>query len=595
MTALSKLGSDAIRVAMSVAASLSLTGCMCLCCDTIETSGVTKDAQPQGHFEVILAGNTGEAAQSIAFKLDQYDGVDVRTSDETPTAKVDRELLSNDVVRVCLWIDSGRPEQSDVNPLCLVSALTLVAFPYWKDDICTVDLRCQVMGLGDVGLQNEAKVVFRGREVGSSLPFSFLAMLWHEESWACPVDDQAKATFKDTTFEQWRELQLSSYVTSLLTKDLYDEAMSEKRRLLAKCEEEDRIRREEEKREEIARKKREVELRAEAERLAAERKAKERKRIAEKRSQVEALLKNGEYDKVISLCEEERPAFDSESESADVVALRKCRDAAVAATEKIAAAQRAAEQARIKAERDAEQVRIGEKVKRLEALLASGKYEKVVALCAEETGDRPGACPEDAEDWRAFKIKAETAMLKDGGSPLSFCGVNFGERIDLRFPDAEFKDNSQERNYEYSYLVADLTLGTPFRNFRTGKVYGSMTSRKIYKIELKYEFPRKVSAAVDNAEYQETLAVLKRKYGTGCTEKEGFGGDKTNVFKVGNVLITLKFVTEGVIDRGHLILTAENQNLRGVAEAECQRYYQERSRRDVQNMKGFQNGGIDAL
>ena len=72
-------------------------------------------------------------------------------------------------------------------------------------------------------------------------------------------------------------------------------------------------------------------------------------------------------------------------------------------------------------------------------------------------------------------------------------------------------------------------------------------------------------------------------------------GDKTNVFKVGNVLITLTFVTEGVIDRGHLILTAENQGLRGVAEAECQKYYQERSRRDVQNMKGFQNGGIDAL
>lgn len=104
-----------------------------------------------------------------------------------------------------------------------------------------------------------------------------------------------------------------------------------------------------------------------------------------------------------------------------------------------------------------------------------------------------------------------------------------------------------------------------------------------------------MSAAVDNAEYQETLSVLKRKYGTGCTEREGFGGNKTNVFKVGNVLITLKFVTEGVIDRGHLILTAENQGLRGVAEAECQKYYQERSRRDVQNMKGFQNGGIDAL
>lgn len=177
----------------------------------------------------------------------------------------------------------------------------------------------------------------------------------------------------------------------------------------------------------------------------------------------------------------------------------------------------------------------------------------------------------------------------------SFCGVNFGERIDMRFPDAEFKDNSQKRQYEFSYFVANFVLGNPFRNFREGKVFASMTSRKIYKIELRYEFPRNVAAAVDEAEYRETRDVLKRKYCVECTEKEGFGGDKTNVFRVGDVLITLKFVTEGVIDRGHLILTAENQNLRGVAEAECQKYYQERSCRDVQNMKGFQNGGIDAL
>ena len=589
MTALSKLSSVAVRVAMSVATSLSLAGCMCLCCDTIESSGVTNGAQPQGHFEVILTGITGEAAQSLAFQLDQYDGVDIHTGDDFSWALVDRASLSNDVVRVRLWIDAGSPEQSTVNPLCFVSPFTLMAFPFWTDYICAVELRCQVVGLGDVDLQKEAKVVFRGREVESSLPLGFLPMLWHEESWVCSKEHA------EATLEQWRAKQLPSYVASLLTKDLYDSAMAEKRRLLAKCEEEDRIRREEEKREELARKKR-----------AAERRAKVLKRIADKRSQVETLFKNGEYDKVISLWEEEWVVYDYDPENVDVIALKKCRDAAVAAKEERAAAQRAAEQARIeaeraaeqariKAERAAEQVRINEKVKQLEALLASGKYEKVVALSAEETGARPGSRSEDAEIWLNFRIKAETAMLKAGGSPLSFCGVNFGERIDLRFPDAEFKDNSQERNYEYSYLVADLTLGTPFRNFRTGKVYGSMTSRKIYKIELEYEFPREVSAAVDNAEYQETLSVLKRKYGTGCTEREGFGGNKTNVFKVGNVLITLKFVTEGVIDRGHLILTAENQGLRGVAEAECQKYYQERSRRDVQNMKGFQNGGIDAL
>ena len=140
MTALSKLSSVAVRGAMSVAASLSLAGCMCLCCDTIESSGVTKGAQPQGHFEVILTGSMGEAAQSLAFQLDQYDGVDIHTGDDFSWALVDRASLSNDVVRVRLWIDSGSPEQSTVNPLCFVSPFTLMAFPFWTDYICAVEV-----------------------------------------------------------------------------------------------------------------------------------------------------------------------------------------------------------------------------------------------------------------------------------------------------------------------------------------------------------------------------------------------------------------------------------------------------------------------
>ena len=180
-------------------------------------------------------------------------------------------------------------------------------------------------------------------------------------------------------------------------------------------------------------------------------------------------------------------------------------------------------------------------------------------------------------------------------TPLSFCGINFGEKIDLRFPNAEFEDNSKSRTYEFSNFVSGFKLGKPFRNFKEGKVFATMTSKKIYKVELVYYFPREVSAAVDDAEYQGTLQALQTKYGVNCTEEIGWGGDKTNVFKVGNVLITLRFVTEGVVDRGHLILTAENIKVRAIAEAECQKYYQERSRRDVENMNGFQNGGVDVL
>ena len=184
---------------------------------------------------------------------------------------------------------------------------------------------------------------------------------------------------------------------------------------------------------------------------------------------------------------------------------------------------------------------------------------------------------------------------KHAETPESFCGVIFGEEIELRFPNVKKRDNTNARTSEYSYWYAPLTLGTPFRNFKDGTVFASMFSKKIYKVELKYKFPRGVSAKVDEAEYKGTLAALKQKYRVGDVENEGWGGDKTHKFRIGNVMITLKFTTEGVIDDGELELIAENLEFANMAHAECEKYYQERSKMDVENMKGFQNNGVDAL
>ena len=198
-------------------------------------------------------------------------------------------------------------------------------------------------------------------------------------------------------------------------------------------------------------------------------------------------------------------------------------------------------------------------------------------------------------EMNQLRNKAGMGGMSPTNTIATFCGVAFGEEIALRFPSAKLVDNSKSRQYSYSYMQADLTLGNPFRNFKDGKVYASMTTKRIYKIELKYSFPRDATTAVDDAEYEGTLMALKRKYGESNVAKTGMLGDKTNVFKLGDVLVTLEYTTEGVLDCGGLKLTAENIVMKKIAEDECKAFYQQRSRQDVENMKGFENGGIDAL
>lgn len=326
-----------------------------------------------------------------------------------------------------------------------------------------------------------------------------------------------------------------------------------------------------------------------------EARAKEVSRIEAKKKILESLMKEKKYEEVIKQCESENEFANGVREGYDASDLEIWKSYSQMAKKEIEHKERLIREARELADRQKEEKRIKEKVTKLDYYLSLKKYEQVIEMCDAENGLTAGAKSEDAAIWSSYRTKAEQAWLKSGGTPLSFCGINFGEKIDLRFPDAGFKDNSKERTYEFSYMVADLKLGKPFRNFKEGNVYAAMTSKRIYKVELTYYFPRGVSAAVDDAEYQGTLQALQTKYGVSCTEETGWGGDKKNVFKVGNVLISLKFVTEGIVDRGHLILTAENVLIRAAAESECRKYYQERSRRDVENMKGFQNGGVDVL
>ena len=182
-------------------------------------------------------------------------------------------------------------------------------------------------------------------------------------------------------------------------------------------------------------------------------------------------------------------------------------------------------------------------------------------------------------------------------TPSSFCGVEFGENIETRFRDAKLVDRSNDRklNHGMSYMEATVTLGTPFRNFKKGWVYAAMTSKKVYQVGFSYEFPRGVSTSVDEAECEGVIRALKTKYGVNPSVDEGFRGDKDYQFRLGDVVITLYQVKEGTFDRGKLTLVAENVKLRHEAERESKKYYEQRSRKDLENMKSFEGDGVDAL
>lgn len=162
--------------------------------------------------------------------------------------------------------------------------------------------------------------------------------------------------------------------------------------------------------------------------------AKEVARIEAKKKILESLMKEKKFEEVIKQCESENEFANSARECYDASDLEIWKSYSQMAKKEIERKERLIREAQELVERQKEEKRIKEKVTKLEYYLSLKKYEQVIEMCDAENGLTAGAKPEDAAIWSSYRSKAEQAWLKSGGTPLSFCGINFGEKIDLRFP-----------------------------------------------------------------------------------------------------------------------------------------------------------------
>jgi hypothetical protein len=179
-------------------------------------------------------------------------------------------------------------------------------------------------------------------------------------------------------------------------------------------------------------------------------------------------------------------------------------------------------------------------------------------------------------------------------APESFCGIMFGTNIESICLSAKPNyDLMRQREYAFSYLEGEKSLDKPFRYFQKAEIHAALVTKKVFKTIMSYKFPRNAAAGADVAEYKDTLKVLKTKYGTPYGEYDGFGGDKSAEFKLGDVVITLRFTAEGLIDSAALRLSAEKLSIKRQAETESRSVYDERVKKDIESRKI--EGGADAL
>lgn len=212
-----------------------------------------------------------------------------------------------------------------------------------------------------------------------------------------------------------------------------------------------------------------------------------------------------------------------------------------------------------------------------------------------------------SEAWAQMCYDPMVSPPKDAkpvATPTSFCGVNFGERINLssRFSPSKIDKGldrsgfsnmarSNSGGHERSYWTSSYRPNTPFRGFKSGTVSASWASRKIYLVSLEYDLPRNRTTSADEAEFDAASKAISQKYGVSPIDSYD-GSDLVHVFWVGDVRVTLKWVSEGAFDRARLELKACNMKIDAEAEKESLAYYEELSRAARNQV---QEGGADAL
>lgn len=225
----------------------------------------------------------------------------------------------------------------------------------------------------------------------------------------------------------------------------------------------------------------------------------------------------------------------------------------------------------------------------------------VVVVIAKPIYDSASAFVEDVT-YNPNEKPPKNAKLV--ATPSSFCGVEFGEKIDsssLYSPSKVDKglDRSGFTNmkrsvsggHERSYWRSSYRPTVPFRGFKSGEVFATWSSKKIYCVTLVYELPRNRGTAADEEEFNAASRAITQKYGVEPIKRNALG-DYEHVFWLGDIRVYLDWITEGTFDRARLVLTACNIKIDAEAEKESQAYYEEFSRASRNQVR---EGGSDAL
>lgn len=202
-------------------------------------------------------------------------------------------------------------------------------------------------------------------------------------------------------------------------------------------------------------------------------------------------------------------------------------------------------------------------------------------------------------------MKAPPKNMKQVETPQSFCGVEFGDQIDQsgqfspqkvdRGLDRSGFSNMQRSGsgqHERSYWESSYSPAIPFRGFKDGNVKACYSSKKIYSVSFVYSLPRNRATAADEAEFKAASDAISKKYGVDPISDSRVGGDRINIFWIGDVRVTLYWQTEGTWDRAELRLEACHMGLDSKAEQESVAYY-EKLMREARSQ--VNEGGADAL
>lgn len=208
------------------------------------------------------------------------------------------------------------------------------------------------------------------------------------------------------------------------------------------------------------------------------------------------------------------------------------------------------------------------------------------------------------QTWISKSNTHSLTKLQNLSTDAKFNGVEFGKKIS-DFGNALPCDNSNDRRFmgkagehKLSYWWTKYKPAKTFRRFTIGKLHATWESKVVYEVTYEFGFDRNTTTAADREEVKQTIEALNRKYGVyhvkDSKTKDGEDGfcDSVERFELPNMVVELKYTSEGRFDRAQMILTAWDIGLKERATQESLAYFKERQDEEASKVK---SGGEDAL